>query len=85
MNTIAAQEIKRRGVSALDELLKHGPVRVIKNNRPRYVVLREEDYVRLTERRGLWDFLDRPTRGTRSKKEIDAHLRVEHEGWGASR
>ena len=44
MNTIAAQEIKRRGMSAVDEALAQGPVRVVRNNRPRYVVLSEEDY-----------------------------------------
>ena len=44
MNTIAAQEIKRRGIGAVDEALAHGPVRVVRNNRPQYVVLSEEDY-----------------------------------------
>jgi len=40
MRTIAAQEIKKRGISAVDDVLKEGPVHVIKNNQPRYVVLR---------------------------------------------
>ncbi len=44
MKTIAAQEIKRRGISAVDEDLKEGPVHIIKNNRPQYVVLSEERY-----------------------------------------
>ena len=44
MNTLAAQEIKRRGMGAVDKMIVDGPVYVIKNNRPRYVVLREEDY-----------------------------------------
>ena len=44
MKTIPAQEIKRRGLSALDKDLKEGPVHVIKNNRPQYVVLSEERY-----------------------------------------
>jgi PHD/YefM family antitoxin component YafN of YafNO toxin-antitoxin module len=44
MNSLTAQEIKRRGMGAVDGLLAGGPVYVIKNNRPRYVVLREEDY-----------------------------------------
>lgn len=85
MNTIPAQEIKRRGISALDEMLKKGPVHVIKSNRPRYVVMTEEDYARLAERRGLWDLLERPARGTRSKKDIDAQLRAERDAWGAAR
>jgi PHD/YefM family antitoxin component YafN of YafNO toxin-antitoxin module len=84
MNSIPAQEIKRRGISALDELLKDGPVHVIKNNRPSYVVMSEDDYARLIERKGLWELLDQPARGTRSKKDIDAQLRSERGSWGDS-
>jgi len=47
MNTIPAQEIKRRGISAVDEILEKGPVHIIKNNQPRYVVLSEERYQEL--------------------------------------
>ncbi len=47
MNTVPAQEIKRRGISAVDEGLNHGPVHVIKNNRPQYVVLTEGRYQEL--------------------------------------
>ena len=49
MNTLAAQEIKRKGISAVDEALKDGPVHVIKNNQPQYVVLSEERYRELIE------------------------------------
>ncbi|MEK6743619.1 MAG: prevent-host-death protein [Nitrospirota bacterium] len=52
MNAIAAQEIKKRGISAVDEALKEGPVHVIKNNQPRYVVLSEERYRDLVEAEG---------------------------------
>jgi len=44
MNLIAAQEIKRRGIAAVDALLERGPVRIIRNNRPRYVVMSETEY-----------------------------------------
>ena len=44
MNMIAAQEIKRRGMAAVDHLLDKGPVRIVKNNRPRYVVLSETEF-----------------------------------------
>ncbi len=44
MNTIPAQEIKRRGIGAVDELLAKGPVHVIRENRPQYVVMTEERY-----------------------------------------
>ncbi len=47
MKTISAQEIKRRGISAVDEELKSGPVHVIKNNKPQYVVMDEESYEEL--------------------------------------
>ncbi len=44
MKTISAQEIKRRGISAVDDDLKNGPVHVIKNNKLKYVVMDEESY-----------------------------------------
>jgi PHD/YefM family antitoxin component YafN of YafNO toxin-antitoxin module len=49
MNSIPAQDIKRRGISAVDEALRDGPVHVIKNNRPSYVVLTEAAYAELLE------------------------------------
>jgi len=49
MNAIAAQDIKRKGISAVDEALKAGPVYVIRNNQPRYVVLSEARYRELIE------------------------------------
>ncbi len=48
MNTIASQEIKRRGISAVDESIKKGPVHIIKNNQPKYVILSEEMFQELT-------------------------------------
>jgi len=44
MNTIPAQEIKRRGIAAVDEVIDAGDVHVIRNNRPAYVVLTEARY-----------------------------------------
>ncbi|MEI7898698.1 MAG: prevent-host-death protein [bacterium] len=44
MNMLAAQEIKRCGIGAVDGMIGSGPVFVIKNNRPQYVVMREKDY-----------------------------------------
>lgn len=49
MNIVPAQEIKRRGMAAVDEALARGPVHIIKNNRPQYVVLTEENYRELKE------------------------------------
>lgn len=44
MNTIPAQELKRRGIAAVDGLIESGDVLVIRNNRPEYVILSEERY-----------------------------------------
>jgi PHD/YefM family antitoxin component YafN of YafNO toxin-antitoxin module len=44
-----AQEIKRRGISAVDEALANGPVHIIKNNQPQYVVLSEAAYQELLQ------------------------------------
>jgi PHD/YefM family antitoxin component YafN of YafNO toxin-antitoxin module len=48
MNTLPAQEIKRRGVKAIELALKNGPVHIIKNNSPACVVLTEAQYTQLT-------------------------------------
>jgi PHD/YefM family antitoxin component YafN of YafNO toxin-antitoxin module len=44
MRYVPAREIKRRGISAVDEQLKEGPVYIIKNDEPNYVVLSREQY-----------------------------------------
>ncbi len=49
MKTIPAQEIKRRGIAAVDDLLATGDVHIIKNNQPQYVVLSEVRYQELME------------------------------------
>lgn len=51
MRTIPAQEIERRGIGAVDELLEGGPVYVITHNRPRYVILDAEQYRELLAER----------------------------------
>jgi len=49
VNTIPALEIKRRGISVIDEQIEFGPVHVIKNNRPQYVVMTEDRYQSMME------------------------------------
>lgn len=49
MNTIPAQEIKRRGLAAIDALIEKGAVYIIRNNRPQYVVLTEQRYLDLLD------------------------------------
>jgi PHD/YefM family antitoxin component YafN of YafNO toxin-antitoxin module len=47
MNVISAQELKRRGIAAVDEIIAEGDVHVIRNNQPQYVVLSEKRYQEL--------------------------------------
>jgi PHD/YefM family antitoxin component YafN of YafNO toxin-antitoxin module len=49
VNTIPAQELKRRGIAAVDDLIAKGDVYVIRNNQPQYVVVSEERYRELIE------------------------------------
>lgn len=45
MNAVAAKELKRRGIAAVDPLVKEGGAAyILKNNRPSYVVLTEKRY-----------------------------------------
>lgn len=47
MNIIPAQEIKRRGLAAVDDLIARGDLHVIRNNQPQYVVISEDRYQEL--------------------------------------
>jgi PHD/YefM family antitoxin component YafN of YafNO toxin-antitoxin module len=47
MNAIPAQEIKRRGIAAVDDLIASGDVHIIRNNQPQYVVVSEVRYQEL--------------------------------------
>ena len=85
MKSILEQEIKRRGISAVDALLDDGPVQVIKNNRPRYVVMSVDAYERMTAGPSAWDWLDKEpdARGyaSRTRVEIDSALDEERNAW----
>lgn len=48
-NTVPAQEIQRRGIAAIDDLIAKGPVYVIRNNRPEYVIMAQQRYEDLLE------------------------------------
>lgn len=91
MNTLTAAELKRRGMAAIEEGLRHGPVHLVKHNKPSAVVLSEEEYARLAQGKAgaapvgmtavQW-LLNQPVTGTRRKAQIDRALREEREGWG---
>ncbi len=87
MNILTVAEIKRRGMAAIEEGLRRGPVHIVKRNRPAAVVLSEDDYQRLahgkvTTSGGLtavqW-LLTQPASGKRSKANIDAGLNAERD------
>lgn len=86
-NTLTIAELKRRGAAAIEEGLKHGPVRILKRNKSAAVVLSESDYQRLLAARngkvpGLtamqW-LLAHPGSGRFGKREIDRRLREERD------
>jgi hypothetical protein len=86
-NTVTAAEIKRRGMAAIEEGLRRGPVHIRKRNRSAAVILTEEEYQRLIEKQpravqgmtAMQWLLTQPSSGTREKNEIDATLTEEHD------
>lgn len=50
MNKLTATELKRRGLEAVEEQLRHGPVHLTKKGKPIAVVLTEDQFARLVER-----------------------------------
>jgi hypothetical protein len=49
MSNVPAREIKRRGMAAVEEALREGPVTVVRDDEAKYVVLRTEDYQALLD------------------------------------
>ncbi|RFF26766.1 MULTISPECIES: type II toxin-antitoxin system Phd/YefM family antitoxin [unclassified Wenzhouxiangella] len=85
-NTITAEEIKRRGISAVDEALKYGPVHVIQRSKRRYVILSEENYQSLARhsqaRSAIWSHVTSGTsEQSRSKADIDQQIQKERRAW----
>jgi prevent-host-death family protein len=85
MNTLTVAELKRRGMAAIEDGLRRGPVHIVKRNRPAAVVLSEDDYQRLAQGKvaapggltALQWLLTYPATGKRSKAKIDAGLKAE--------
>lgn len=84
-NTITVAEIKRRGMAAIEDGLRHGPLHIVKRNKPAAVVLSEDEYQRLASSKTMapdgmtamqW-LLAQPGVGKRSKAQIDAGLKAE--------
>ena len=87
-NTLTIAEIKRRGMAAIEDGLRHGPVHIVKRNKPAAVVLSEDDYQRLAFGKvkapgvmtAMQWLLTQPAAGKRTKIQIDAKLKAER-GW----
>lgn len=85
MNTLSASELKRRGMAAIEDGLRSGPLHILKRNKPAAVVLSEADYQRLAHGRvsapggvtAVQWLLNQGAAGTRSKAQIDAGLKAE--------
>jgi PHD/YefM family antitoxin component YafN of YafNO toxin-antitoxin module len=84
-NTIAIAEIKRRGMAAIDDGLRRGPVYIVRRKKMAAVVLSEDEYQRLTNQKlvnssgvtAMQWLLSLSTTGKRSKEQIDAVFKVE--------
>ena len=50
MNVLTNEQLKRRGIAAVEEALRKGPVHLVKRNLPAGVVVSEVEYSRLTAR-----------------------------------
>ena len=48
MNILTDEQIKRRGIAAVEEALRHGPVHLVRRNRPAAVAMTEAEFIRLT-------------------------------------
>jgi hypothetical protein len=87
MNTLTVSELKRRGMAAIEDGLRRGPLHIVKRNKPAAVVLTEAEYQMLAHGRagvpgGLtavqW-LLSQRVAGKRSKAQIDAALKAERD------
>jgi hypothetical protein len=90
MNAIAANDLKRHGISAVEHLLVNGPVHIIKRNQPVCVVLAEDEYEKLisaaqantsVHSHTVMDWFALPVSGGSSKVEIDQRLNAERDSW----
>jgi len=90
VNTLTAAELKRRGMAAIEERLRRGPVHLVKRNKPAAVVLTEEQYEQLAQGRrdvavpgmsAIQWLLSQPVIGTKSRRRLDRELRAERESW----
>ena len=92
MNIVTNALIKRRGIAAIEDALRLGPVHLFKRNRPAAVVISEAEYARLTARdRGQpqspksasfaeW-FMAKGNPGTLDARGLAARVAEARDGW----
>ena len=84
-NIVTAAELERRGMAAIEQGLRSGPVHIVKRNKLAAVVLSEPEYARLAGAKGpgvpdlcaLQWLLSQSGAGRRSKAQVDAALKAE--------
>jgi hypothetical protein len=88
LNVLTIAEIKRRGIAAIEEGLRKGPLHILKRNRAAAVVLSEAEYQRLVQgqarppeagRGALAWLLGQPNDGVRSRASIDQDLHADRD------
>jgi aryl-alcohol dehydrogenase-like predicted oxidoreductase len=90
MNTLTAAELKRRGMAAIEDRLRRGPVHLVKRNKAAAVVLTEEHYEELSKGKvgaakpgmtAIQWLLSQPVTGSKSRHQLDRALRAERDSW----
>jgi prevent-host-death family protein len=89
MNSLTAAELKRRGMAAIEEGLRKGPVHLVKHNKPAAVVLSAADYARLSAQgfsrplgmTALQWLTQRAATGSKTKAQIDKELKMDRDDW----
>jgi PHD/YefM family antitoxin component YafN of YafNO toxin-antitoxin module len=84
-NILSVTELDRRGMAAIEEALRRGPVHIVSQDKPTAVVLSEDAYRQLlgrkretSEKPSAFEWLlEQQTTNARDKAEIDASFAAE--------
>lgn len=91
MNILTNEQIKRRGIAAIEDALRHGPVHLVKRNRPAAVVITEAEFAQrnslekpVTGSKKMtsmeWFLSDQPG-GTLDAAGLERRIRDERDSW----
>jgi hypothetical protein len=89
VNSRTAAELKRRGMTAIEEELRRGRVRLLKRNKATAVVVSAEEHSRLSPDKhskqsgmtALQWLMARTAAGRKTKKRLDTSLHKERASW----